>query len=125
MPVNESDSEAAPIALSKEVAGLNRHVAEGTLEASEMILACRRILNAWIAKGGASLDDEVITFLAIESQSDHVLGGSQVRVGRDVDHVRFEPRSQAELDEIEELGRFFKDNFKRGLDELTRHLDGS
>ena len=65
----------------------------------------------------------MIVFTGIESQSDHVLGGSQVGVGRDVDRVRFKPGSEAEKQEVEDIGRFFYGSFKLGIEELADHLN--
>jgi hypothetical protein len=87
-----------------------------------MILACRRVLNLWIKIGGSSLDDPVIGFTGIESQSDHVMNGSQVDIGRDVDNVVFEPGSDAEELEVQELGNFFQRKFNHAVEELAFHL---
>lgn len=80
-----------------------------------MILGCREILHLWLKGGGATLDDAVIGITGIESQTDHVLGGS---------YKRFERGSEAEAREVEELGRFFDESFKRVVAELALHLDG-
>ncbi|MHA6722656.1 hypothetical protein [Sphingomonas sp. RS2018] len=71
------------------------------------------------------MDDPVIAFLGIESQSEHVLGGRQVCVGRDVDHVRFEPGSAAERAEVDEIGQFFRKSFVTSVRDLALHLNGS
>ena len=106
-------------------AKLRASILEGRLTGSELILGCRQVLDLWVKGGGSSLDDPVIGFTGIESQSDHVLGGSQVGVGRDVDRVRFKPGSTAEEQEVEEIGRFFEESFKRSVEELADHLNGS
>ena len=106
-------------------ADLHSSILEGRLTGSDLILGCRRVLNLWVNAGGSSLDDPVIGFTGIESQSDHVLGGSQVSVGRDVDRLRFKPGSIAEQQEVEEIGRFFNASFKRIVEELVEHLNGS
>ncbi|MEA3029813.1 MAG: hypothetical protein QOG13_1138 [Sphingomonadales bacterium] len=95
------------------------------VDAAQMILTCRSILDAWIDSGGSSLDDEVIGFLGIESQTSHILGGSGVRFGRDVDHVRFEPGSPEEAAEIEDCGRWFLRSFEEQVDELWARLNNS
>jgi len=76
-----------------------------------MIRACRRVLDLWIDGGGASLDDEVIGLLGIESQSDHVLRESRWGRGSGHDGVRFAPGSEAERLEVEDIGRFFSESF--------------
>jgi hypothetical protein len=105
-------------------AKLRASILEGRLTGSELILGCRQVLDLWVKGGGSSLDDPIIGFTGIESQSDHVLGGSQVRVGRDVDRMRFKPGSIAEEQEVEEIGRFFDESFRRNVEELAGHLDG-
>lgn len=70
-----------------------------------------------------SLDELVIGFNGIESQTEHVLGGKRVRSGRDVDRVRFEPGS--ERLEVEDIGCCFGDGFKRALNDLSHHLSNS
>jgi len=93
------------------------------VDATRMILTCRAILDTWIDSGGSSLDDEVIGFLGIESQTSHILGGPGVLSGRDVDHVRFEPGSPEETAEIEDCGRWFLRDFERNVEELRAHLE--
>lgn len=111
--------------LRQVVSDLQGQISQGRLDGSDLILGCRRVLNLWVDSGGSSLEDPVITFLGIESQSDHVLGGSQVRVGRDVDHTRFEPGSAAERAEVDEIGRFFRESFVTGVRDLALHFEGS
>lgn len=111
--------------LQKVVSALEARIANGELTGAELILGCRKILDLWIDIGGSSLDDLVISFTGIESQTGHVLSGKQVRSGRDVDRVRFEPGSEAERLEVEDIGRCFDDGFKRNLNDLARHLSGS
>lgn len=117
--------EEALIELRQVVSNLRARVNQDQLDGSGLVFGCRRVLNLWVNSGGSSLDDPVISFTGIESQSDHVLGGSQVRAGRDVDHVRFEPGSAAEQEEVEEIGRFFRESFVNAVNSLASHLDGS
>ncbi len=93
MPINQTQRVAAFAGLQDFVSALQQSLARDELQPTELILACRQILDLWIASGGESTDDAVIGFLSIESQSNHVLGGNQVKVGRDVDRIRFEPGS--------------------------------
>jgi hypothetical protein len=95
------------------------------VDAAQMILTCRRILDAWTDAGGDPHDEEVMGFFAIECQTSHILGGPGVRSGRDVDHLRFEPGSPEEAAEIEDCGRWFLRGFERNVDELWAHLDNS
>ncbi|MBB4100462.1 hypothetical protein [Sphingomonas kyeonggiensis] len=125
MWTDAAQREEALIELRQVVSNLRAQVNEDKFDGSDLVLGCRRVLNLWVNSGGSSLDDPVITFTGIESQSDHVLGGSQVRVGRDVDHVRFEPGSAAEQEEVEEIGRFFRESFVDAVNSLSSHLDGS
>ncbi|WP_337847376.1 hypothetical protein [Sphingomonas sp.] len=124
MSVNGPEREVARAELSALVAALNLRLATGAVAGDEMIRACRHVLDLWIDGGGASLDDEVIAFLGIESQSDHVLReGSWGRAnGRDGDGTRFEPGSEAERQEVEEIGRFFSENFADAIGQLAAHL---
>ncbi len=92
-----------------------------TLTGSELILGCRQVLALWIESGGSSLDDPVIGFMGIESQTDHILGG-RVNYGRDVDRMRFEPGSMAEYAEIEAIGCFFDTSFKRNVEKMAAYL---
>lgn len=82
------------------------------VDAREMILGCRQILDLWIDGGGSSLDDEVIGLLGIESQCDHVM----LRPGQR------KPRSPQydgdEQTEIAALGLFFMGSFAREMREL-------
>lgn len=111
-----------PPELHRELQQVLRDLAEristNTIDAREMILGCRRILDIWIDMGGSSLDDEVVGFLAIESQTGHVLGGPLVEQGRHGEGVRFEPGSAAEAEEIEDCGRVFLQGFKRDVADL-------
>lgn len=124
MWTDAAQREQALIELRQVVSNLRARVNQDQLDGSDLILGCRRVLDLWVNSGGSSLDDPVITFTGIESQSDHVLGGSQVRVGRDVDHVRFEPDSAAEHEEVEEIGRFFHESFVNAVSSLASHLSG-
>jgi len=125
MPRDAPQLEQAATDLRAVTAKLRASILEGRLTGYELIFGCRQVLDLWVKGGGSSLDDPVIGLTGIESQSDHVLGGSQVRVGRDVDHVRFKPGSIAEEHEVEEIGRFFDESFKRIVEELVEHLNGS
>lgn len=124
MSVNGPEREVARAELSALVAALNVRLATGPVIGEEMIRACRRILDMWIDGGGASLDDEVIAFLGIESQSDHVLRERRWGRGngRDGDGTRFEPGSEAERREVEAIGRFFSESFADAIGELAAHL---
>ncbi len=124
MQNDAAQREQALIELRQVVSNLRTRASQDQLGGSDLILGCPRVLNLWVNSGGSSLDDQVITFTGIESQSDHVLGGSQVRVGRDVDHVRFEPGSIAEHEEVEEIGRFFRESFVDAVSSLVSHLGG-
>jgi hypothetical protein len=84
--------------------------------AREMILACRRFLNLWIEGGGASIDDEVIGLLGIESQCDHVM----LRPGQR--KPRFPEYDGDEEAEIERLGEFFLPSFAREMRELVQRF---
>lgn len=124
MSIDAPQLEQITADLRAVTANLRASILEGRLTGSDLILGCRQVLDLWVKGGGSSLDDPVIGFTGIESQSDHVLGGSQVHVGRDVDRVRFKPGSMAEEREVEELGRFFDESFKRIVEELADHLNG-
>jgi len=93
------------------------------IDAAQLILTCRRILDAWIDAGGSSLDDEVIGFLGIESQTGHILGGRDVRFGRDGDRARFAPGSAEEAAEIEDCGLFFLSSFAVTVNDLRARLN--
>lgn len=123
MQTDAAQREQALIELREVVSNLRARVSQDQLGGSDLILGCRRVLSLWVNSGGSSLDDQVITFTGIESQSDHVLGGSQVRVGRAVDHVRFKPGSVAEHEEVEEIGRFFRESFVDAVSRLVSHLE--
>lgn len=122
MSINHTQRVAARAGLRDVITELQRSIASEQLQPADLILSCRKILDLWIASGGESTDDAVIRFLGIESQSDHVLGGSQVKVGRDVDRVRFEPETEAETSEVGEIAIFFKENFETAVIELAEHL---
>lgn len=113
------------MALRELVGALKVRCDSGEVTGSDVILGCRRILDLWIDLGGASLDDQVIGFLGIESQTDHILGGPRVSAGRDVDRVRFRPGSPEEAEEVEGCGRYFLDGFKRNVSELEHFLTGA
>lgn len=125
MSVNGPEREAARAELCALVTDLNVRLESGAISGAEMIRACRRVLDLWIDGGGGSLDDEVIGLLGIESQSDHVLRESRWGrgSGRDGDGARFEPGSEAERREVDEIGRFFGEGFAREIRELAAHLD--
>ena len=91
--------------------------------AAQMILTSRRILDAWTDAGGSSLDDDMVGFLGIESQTGHILGGPGVRFGRDVDHTRFAPGSAEEAAEIEDCGRVFLRSFEASMVNLRTRLN--
>lgn len=122
MSINQTERDAACNKLRDIVGDLQQRVSRDELQAPELIIACRDILNLWLESGGETTDDAVIGFLAIESQSDHVLGGSRVKAGRDVDRIRFEPGSDAETTEINEIAYVFKDSFGRAVTGLAEHL---
>ena len=124
MSIDAPQFEQLTADLRAVTANLNKSIIEGRHKGSDLILSCRQVLSLWVKRGGSSLDDPVISFTAIESQSDHVLGGSQADVGRDVDRVRFKPGSMAEEREVEEIGQFFDESFKRAVKELADHLNG-
>lgn len=125
MPPDAPQLEQVAADLRAVTADLHASILDGRLTGSDLILGCRRVLTLWVNGGGSSLDDPVIGFTGIESHSDHVLGGSQVSVGRDVDHVHFKPGSTAEQQEVDEIGRFFDASFRRIVEELVDHLNGS
>ncbi len=118
-----SADERAKAELREMVAGLQRCMAAGSFDGATLIHGCRKVLNLWVGGGGSSLHDAIIGFTGIESQTGHVLGGSHVAIGRDVDHVRFEPGSPTEEAEVEEILHFFKDQFGRELHNLALFLD--
>lgn len=124
MSINAPQREQALSDLRCVTAKLRASIFEDTLTSSDLILGCRRVLDLWIESGGSSLDDPVIGFTGIESQTSHVLGGPGVRGGRDVDRMRFQPGSKAEEEEVEDMGRFFNDSFKRATEELALYLNG-
>jgi hypothetical protein len=123
MSIYAPQREYAVSDLRGVTAKLLASIAASTLTNSDLILGCRQVLDLWIESGGSSLDDPVIGFTGIESQTGHVLGGSQVRSGRDIDRMRFVPGSAAEHAEVEELGRFFDESFKRMVTELDAYLN--
>jgi hypothetical protein len=121
MLTSEADREAAKLALQELVTVL--HAKDTSLDAADMIVSCRKILNLWIAVGGSSLDEPVVGFLGIESQTDHVL---QKRNGaRDVDGVRFAEGSPEEAAEVEDCGRWFLEGFKSDVAALSRWLEAN
>lgn len=122
MSINKTQCEAACAELRDVISELQRSIASEQLQPADLILSYRKILDLWISSGGESTDDAVISFLGIESQSDHVLGGSQVEVGRDVDRVHFEPGTDAETIEVGEIAIFFKKSFGRAVIGLADHL---
>ena len=122
MSINAPQREQALSDLRRVTTKLRASIFEDTLTNSDLILGCRRVLDLWIESGGSSLDAPVIGFTGIESQTSHVLGGPGVRGGRDVDRMRFEPGSKAEHAEVEDIGRFFNDRFKRAVEELAVYL---
>lgn len=89
------------------------------LGAREMILGCRQILDLWIEGGGASLDDEVIGLLGIESQCDHVM----LRPGQR--KPRFPQYDGNEDAEIDRLGIFFAASFEREMRELSGRFNST
>ena len=95
------------------------------IDAAQMILTCRKILDVWVNAGGSSLDDDVIGFLGIESQTNHVLAGRCVRSGRDGDHARFEPGSAEEAAEIEDCGRVFLGGFAASVNDIRARVNSS
>jgi hypothetical protein len=109
-------------ALRRCADALNGRIERGELTAADMILGCRRILDLWVEAGGASTDDPVIGFLAVESQTDHVLGGRSVQRGRDGDRLRFAPASPQEAEEVEACGRCFLGGFTRDVRSLRDWL---
>lgn len=125
MSIDAAQRNQAEVELRQVVSNLQAKINQDRLDGPDLILGCRRVLNLWINSGGSSLDDPVIGFLGIESQSDHVLEGSQVQFGRDVDHVRFEPGSAAEREEVGEIGRFFRESFIMGVHDLALYLDAN
>ena len=122
MSINQPQRDAACAELQDVVSNLQRRIADEDLQPAELILDCRKILDLWILGGGESTDDAVISFLGIESQSDHVLGGSQEKVGRDGDRVRFEPGTVAETIEVGEIAHYFKVSFASAVVGLADHL---
>jgi hypothetical protein len=105
--------ERAEQEIGRAAAELTRRLERGEVTAREMILACRQILGLWIGSGGASIDDEVIGVLAIESQCDHVM----LRPGHR--KPRF-PEYDDEDAEIERLGAFFREQFATEMRELAQ-----
>lgn len=88
------------------------------LNAREMIVGCRRILDLWIEGGGSSLDDEVIGVLGIESQCDHVMLQPGQR------RPRFPEYDGNEDEEISRLWRFFAASFEREMRDLSERFKG-
>ena len=125
MSINVVQREQAEADLRRLAAELRTAIGESHFTGAQLILSCRQIVDLWIESGGSSLDDPVIGFTGIESQTSHVLGGPGVRAGRDGDGKRFEPDSAAERAEIEEIGRFFDESFKRNVEDLAVFLGGS
>jgi hypothetical protein len=113
------EDDRAKAELREIVAGLQRRMTAGSFDGATLIHGCREVLNLWVGGGGSSLHDAIIGFTGIESQTGHVLGGSHVVIGRDVDRVRFEPGSPAEEAEVEDILHFFKDQFGRELHNLA------
>lgn len=102
------------------VESLRRKTVEGKLEGAELVIGCRQILDFWVATGGSSLDGPVVSFTAIESESDHVLAGSQQTAG--ALGRRFEPGSTEESNEIQDIATFYRTTFREALDGLADHL---
>lgn len=125
MATEPQPSDQAKSDLRELVASLRQRLEQMQLSGSDIICGCRDILNTWVRGGGSSLHDAVIGFTGLESQTDYVLGGRQAKVGRTVDHVRFEPDSSAERAEIGELNKFFHAQFTRDLDALALFLTDS
>ena len=96
-------------------AELTRRLERGEVTAREMISACRHILDLWVGSGGASVDDEVIGVLAIESQCDHVM----LRPGQRKPRL---PEYSDEDAEIERLGSFFRNGFAREMRGLAERF---
>ncbi len=119
MPTSLRREEQARAELEALVDELRLQVASSRLNPSTMILTSRRILDLWTDMGRSSLDDEVIGFTGIESQTDHILGR---RGERDGDRMRFVPDSPEEAEEIEDCGRCFMGGFKQQLAELADYL---
>lgn len=124
MSINQHIRDKANADLHELVTIAQRDMATNRLLAADMIQTCRRLIAAWNDAGGENLDEPVIAIYGISSQTEHVLGGSQMKYGRDVDHVRFEPGSDAEKKEFEELGQCFKENFESAITTLSKHLNG-
>jgi hypothetical protein len=122
MTINAPQREQALSDLKRVTVGLRASIQEDALNGADLVLGCRQIIDLWIESGGSSLDDPVIGFTGIESQTSHVLGGPGVRAGRDGDRMRFEPGSKAEHMEVEEIGQFFDESFKRAVKELAEYL---
>ena len=122
MPVDPFQREHAINELRRIVLELKEASAQNRLTGAQMVLGCRQILDLWIDTGGSSLDDPVIGYLGIESQTSHVLGGPGVRAGRDGDRVRFEPGSKEEITEVEEIYRVFGAGFTSDVEELSLYL---
>jgi len=61
-----------------------------------LIFGCRQLLNLWVKGGGSSLDAPWTISPVSKVSRIASCDGSQVRFGRDVDRVRFEPRSMAD-----------------------------
>lgn len=95
---------------------LSRRLEREEVSAREMIMTCRQILDAWIDGGGASLDDEVIGVLGIESQCDHVMLRPGQRRPR---HPAYDGDEDAE---IQRLGIFFREGFRREMQELSERF---
>jgi hypothetical protein len=111
--------------LKVKLGAILAEVDANSVDAPQMILTCRRILDTWMDAGGSSTDDDIIGFFAIEAQTSHVLGGPGVHSGRDGDHMRFEPGSAEEAAEIEDCGRVFLPGFGMAMDDLKSRLNAS
>ncbi|HEY0012347.1 MAG TPA: hypothetical protein VGB79_05785 [Allosphingosinicella sp.] len=125
MTTDHPDAERARASLRCVVEDLHGRIERGELTAADMILGCRRILDEWVESGGSSLDGPVVGFLAVECQTDHVLGGRSARTGRDADRMRFAPGSPQEAEEVEACGRWFLGAFKRDIRSLHASLGES
>jgi hypothetical protein len=110
--------ERAQRAIGKAASALCLKLEQDAVSGRDMILVCRQILDLWIEGGGASLDDEVIGILGIDSQCDHVM------LPPDTRKPRFSAYDDEEA-EIESLGEFFLPSFTREMRELADRFNDS
>lgn len=86
----------------------------------EMVLAARAIIRDWVNSGLPYPIEELDVIVGIESQSDHVLGGTIKRVFG-VSPASLTP--EAEEDELADLYQFFFKRYETARETLRQRLE--